>query len=68
VSEHRRIRVIRVRAQLQRRGPAAAIVLNDAQVAAVGEGAKRFPVVATANGDTRGKPAWPAWEESFWPA
>jgi Bacteriocin-protection, YdeI or OmpD-Associated/Domain of unknown function (DUF1905) len=31
-------------------GPAAAFPLNDAQVAAVGEGAKRFPVVATVNG------------------
>src|SRR5579862_7091329 len=37
---------------LQRRGPAAAIVLDDAQVAAVGEGAKRFPVAATVNGHT----------------
>ncbi len=37
---------------LQRRGPAAAIVLDDEQVAAVGEGAKRFPVVATVNGYT----------------
>jgi hypothetical protein len=34
------------------RGPAAAIVLDDEQVAAVGEGAKRFPVVATVNGYT----------------
>jgi hypothetical protein len=34
------------------RGPAAALVLNDDQVAAVGEGAKRFPVVATVNGYT----------------
>jgi hypothetical protein len=32
------------------RGPAAAIVLDDDQVAAVGEGAKRFPVRATING------------------
>ena len=32
------------------RGPAAAIVLDDEQVAVVGEGAKRFPVVATVNG------------------
>ncbi len=32
------------------RGPAAAVVLDDEQVAAVGEGAKRFPVVATVNG------------------
>jgi len=34
------------------RGPAAAVVLDDDQVAAVGEGAKRFPVVATVNGHT----------------
>ena len=32
------------------RGPAAAFVLNDDQVAVVGEGAKRFPVLATVNG------------------
>jgi hypothetical protein len=32
------------------RGPAAAVVLDDDQVAAVGEGAKRFPVRATVNG------------------
>jgi len=44
--------VIRFRAQLQRRGPAAAVVLDEAQVAAVGEGAKRFPVIATVNGYT----------------
>jgi hypothetical protein len=44
--------VIRFTAQLQPRGPAAAVVLDDAQVAAVGEGAKRFPVVATVNGYT----------------
>jgi Bacteriocin-protection, YdeI or OmpD-Associated/Domain of unknown function (DUF1905) len=44
--------VIRFRAQLQPRGPAAAVVLDDAQVAVVGEGAKRFPVVATVNGYT----------------
>jgi hypothetical protein len=44
--------VIRFRAVLQPRGPAAAIVLDDEQVAAVGEGAKRFPVVATVNGYT----------------
>src|SRR5579859_4277109 len=44
--------VIQFRAQLQPRGPAAAVVLDDAQVAAVGEGAKRFPVVATVNGYT----------------
>ena len=44
--------VIRFRAQLQRRGPAAAVVLDETQVAVVGEGAKRFPVVATVNGYT----------------
>ncbi len=38
--------------QLQPRGPAAAFVLSDEQVAAVGEGAKRFPVRATVNGHT----------------
>ena len=43
---------IRFRAELQRRGPAAAFVLDDAQVATVGAGAKRFPVVATVNGYT----------------
>jgi hypothetical protein len=43
---------IQFRAPLQPRGPAAAVVLDDAQVAAVGEGAKRFPVVATINGYT----------------
>lgn len=32
------------------RGPAAAIVLDEAQVEALGEGAKRFPVRATVNG------------------
>ena len=43
---------IQFRAVLQPRGPAAAVVLDDAQVAAVGEGARRFPVVATVNGYT----------------
>jgi len=52
LSEDRRMGVIRFRAQLQPRGPAAAIVLDDAQVATVGEGAKRFPVKATVNGYT----------------
>lgn len=37
---------------LMKRGPAAAVVLDDAQVTAVGEGAKRFPVRATVNGYT----------------
>ncbi|HEX6526093.1 MAG TPA: YdeI/OmpD-associated family protein [Streptosporangiaceae bacterium] len=44
--------MIQFHAQLQRRGPAAAVVLDETQVAAVGEGAKRFPVVATVNGYT----------------
>jgi hypothetical protein len=35
---------------LQAHGSAAAIVLDEAQVAEFGEGAKRFPVVATVNG------------------
>lgn len=43
---------IEFRAPLRPRGPAAAVVLDDAQVAEVGEGAKRFPVVATVNGYT----------------
>ena len=43
---------IRLTATLVPRGPAAAVVLDDEQVAAVGEGAKRFPVVATVNGYT----------------
>jgi hypothetical protein len=43
---------IQFKAQLQPRGPAAAVVLDEAQVAAVGEGAKRFPVTATVNGYT----------------
>jgi hypothetical protein len=41
---------IRFTAPLVPRGPAAAIVLDDDQVTAVGEGAKRFPVLATVNG------------------
>jgi hypothetical protein len=44
--------MIRFRTRLQPRGPAAAVVLDDEQVAAVGKGAKRFPVVATVNGHT----------------
>lgn len=39
-------------ATLQERGPAAAVVLGDEQVAEVGEGAKRFPVKATVAGYT----------------
>ena len=41
---------VRFTASLVPRGPAAAVVLDDQQVAAVGEGAKRFPVVAVVNG------------------
>jgi Bacteriocin-protection, YdeI or OmpD-Associated/Domain of unknown function (DUF1905) len=37
---------------LRARGPAAAIVLDDEQVAAIGEGARRFAVAATVNGHT----------------
>jgi hypothetical protein len=44
---------LRLAATLVPRGPAAAVVLDDEQVAAaVGDGAKRFPVVATVNGYT----------------
>ena len=38
--------------RLEPRGPAAAVVLDDSQVEVLGEGAKRFPVVATVNGYT----------------
>jgi uncharacterized protein YdeI (YjbR/CyaY-like superfamily) len=43
---------IELTAVLQPRGPAAAVVLSDDQVATVGEGAKRFPVRATVDGYT----------------
>jgi hypothetical protein len=43
---------VRFTAVLAPRGPAAAVVLDDEQVAVVGEGAKRFPFVATVNGYT----------------
>jgi hypothetical protein len=46
------VAVIRFKARLQPRGPAAAVVLDEAQVALVGEGSKRFPVVASVNGFT----------------
>jgi hypothetical protein len=49
---NRAVGQIRVTAVLVPRGPAVAVVLDDQQVAAVGEGAKRFPVVATINGYT----------------
>jgi Bacteriocin-protection, YdeI or OmpD-Associated/Domain of unknown function (DUF1905) len=45
---------LRFTATLAARGPAAAVVLDDDQVAAVGDGAKRFAVQATVNGYT-----WP---------
>ena len=41
---------VKMTTTLVRRGPAAAVVLNEDHVAAVGEGAKRFPVRATVNG------------------
>jgi hypothetical protein len=43
---------VRFTTELQRRGRAAAVVLDGAVVDAVGQGAKRFPVVATVNGYT----------------
>ena len=43
---------VRLSATLVPRGLAAAVVLDDQQVAEVGEGAKRFPVVATVNDHT----------------
>jgi antitoxin component of MazEF toxin-antitoxin module len=42
--------VLTFKTTLQKRGPAAAVVLDDDQVDKVGEGAKRFPVRATVNG------------------
>ena len=43
---------LRLTVTLVTRGPAAAVVLTEAQIAAIGDGAKRFPVVATVNGYT----------------
>lgn len=43
---------IRLTTTLEARGMAAAVLLDEAQVAVVGEGRKRFPVVATVNGHT----------------
>ena len=43
---------MRLTTTLQKRGPAAAVVLDDEQVHEIGEGAKRFPVAATINGYT----------------
>jgi hypothetical protein len=42
--------ILTFRTTLQKRGPAAAVVLDDDQVDEIGEGAKRFPVRATVNG------------------
>src|SRR5690348_4268198 len=41
---------LRLKTTLVPRGPAAAVVLDEQQVAMIGEGAKRLPVVATVNG------------------
>jgi hypothetical protein len=41
---------LKITAELQPRGPAAAFVLTPEQVQIVGEGAKRFPAVTTING------------------
>jgi hypothetical protein len=43
---------LRWTATLARRGPAAAVVLDEDQVAVIGEGAKRFPVRATRHGSS----------------
>lgn len=43
---------LELRTTLVARGPAAAVVLDEEQVAVIGEGAKRFPVRATVNGYT----------------
>jgi len=43
---------MRLTTTLQKRGPAAAVVLDDQQAQEIGEGAKRFPVAATINGYT----------------
>jgi hypothetical protein len=43
---------VRIRAVLQPRGPAAAVVLTDEQLAAIGGGKKTPPVRVTVNGNT----------------
>ncbi len=43
---------LQLTATLVPRGPAAAVILDEEQIAAIGDGAKRFPVVATVNGYT----------------
>src|SRR4051794_9679346 len=50
--ENPRMGSVDLTATLVPRGPAAAVVLDGEHVAKVGEGAKRFPVVATVNGYT----------------
>jgi hypothetical protein len=47
--ENRVVGRLRFNGKLRPRGSAVAIVLDDEQVEAVGEGAKRFPVVARVN-------------------
>jgi hypothetical protein len=49
---HPSIGSLTITAALEPRGPAAAFVLDDEQVAVVGEGAKRFPARTTINGAT----------------
>lgn len=44
---------VHIRATLEPRGPAAAIVLTDEQVTRIGQGAKTPPVRVTVNGHTR---------------
>lgn len=44
--------MVTFRTRLEPRGPAAAVVLDEEQVAVLGEGARRFPVKATVNGYT----------------
>ncbi len=41
---------LQITARLEPRGPAGAFILSDAQVAALGGGAKAFPVTVTVNG------------------
>ncbi|MCC6435618.1 MAG: YdeI/OmpD-associated family protein [Acidimicrobiales bacterium] len=43
---------LRFTATLEPRGPAGAFLLSDAQVAALGNGKKAFPVIVTVNGTT----------------
>jgi bacteriocin resistance YdeI/OmpD-like protein/uncharacterized protein DUF1905 len=45
-------RAVRIRAILHARGPAAALILNDAQLEAIGGGRKTPPVRVTVNGHT----------------